>query len=152
MQLRWSYGVHLLAQADEETLVVNQQPAETEPLLGEPQSDATQNAQGSLSRPKSRVSFTIDSDQTPGSSPKAQLSHLPQSPPVPSSSTTLQVPTEQDFARPKPGRRQTTFRGERAVCSVYSRVLNGIFRFLLFPCNSCKVARQHCFSCHIHGW
>ncbi|CAE6386351.1 hypothetical protein RSOLAG1IB_02537 [Rhizoctonia solani AG-1 IB] len=110
MILRWSYGVHLLAQADEETLVVNQQPAETEPLLGEPQSDATQNAQGSLSRPKSRVSFTIDSDQTPGSSPKAQLSHLPQSPPVPSSSTTLQVPTEQDFARPKPGRRQTTFR------------------------------------------
>ncbi|CAE6427043.1 unnamed protein product [Rhizoctonia solani] len=110
MILRWSYGVHLLAQADEETLAINEQPTETEPLLSEHQEGTAQTAQGSMSRPKSRVSFTVDGDQTPGSSPRAQLSHLPQPPAVLDPSPTLQVPTEQDFARPKAGRRQTTFR------------------------------------------
>ncbi|KAG8733779.1 hypothetical protein FRC11_002553 [Ceratobasidium sp. 423] len=39
MILRWSYGVHLLAQADDETLAANEQPAETEPLLYEDRAD-----------------------------------------------------------------------------------------------------------------
>ncbi|KAF8761606.1 RNA-binding protein [Rhizoctonia solani] len=95
---------------DEETLAINEQPTETEPLLSEHQEGTAQTAQGSMSRPKSRVSFTVDGDQTPGSSPRAQLSHLPQPPAVLDPSPTLQVPTEQDFARPKAGRRQTTFR------------------------------------------
>ncbi|KAH7344921.1 auxin efflux carrier [Rhizoctonia solani] len=110
MILRWSYGVHLLAQADEEILAVNEQPDETEPLLHEDQADGTEAAQGSISRPKSRVSFTVDPTETPGSSPRASLSRLPQPPAVLSSSPSLQVPTERDFARPKPGRRTTTFR------------------------------------------
>ncbi|CUA76789.1 putative transporter C5D6,04 [Schizosaccharomyces pombe 972h-] [Rhizoctonia solani] len=105
MILRWSYGVHLLAQADEETLAANEQPVETEPLLYE-----DRVAQGSISRPKSRVSFTVDPSETPGSSPRASLSRLPQPPAVLDSTPTLQVPTEQDFARPKVGRRTTTFR------------------------------------------
>ncbi|EUC66737.1 endoplasmic reticulum auxin efflux carrier protein [Rhizoctonia solani AG-3 Rhs1AP] len=110
MILRWSYGVHLLAQADEETIATNEQPVETEPLLYEDRADAIQTAQGSTSRPKSRVSFTVDPSETPGSSPRASLSRLPQPPAVLDASPTLQVPTEQDFARPKPGRRTTTFR------------------------------------------
>ncbi|CAE7093166.1 unnamed protein product [Rhizoctonia solani] len=110
MILRWSYGVHLLAQADEETHATNEQPAETEPLLYEDRADTIRAAQGSLSRPKSRVSFTVDPTETPGSSPRASLSRLPQPPTIINSSPTLQVPTEQDFARPKVGRRTTTFR------------------------------------------
>ncbi|CAE6457488.1 unnamed protein product [Rhizoctonia solani] len=110
MVLRWSYGVHLLAQADEETLAANEQPDEVEPLLHDDQAIDAQAAQGSISRPKSRVSFTVDPTETPGSSPRASLSRLPQPPAVLNSSPTLQVPTERDFARPKPGRRTTTFR------------------------------------------
>ncbi|CAE6437332.1 unnamed protein product [Rhizoctonia solani] len=110
MVLRWSYGVHLLAQADEETLAANEQPDEVEPLLHDDQVVDAQTAQGSISRPKSRVSFTVDPTETPGSSPRASLSRLPQPPAVLNSSPTLQVPTERDFARPKPGRRTTTFR------------------------------------------
>ncbi|CAE6504940.1 unnamed protein product [Rhizoctonia solani] len=109
MILRWSYGVHLLAQADEETLAVNEQSVEAQPLLDEDRADAIQAAQGSISRPKSRVSFTVDHTETPGSSPRASQSRLPQPPAVLNSSPTLQVPTDQDFARPKVGRR-TTFR------------------------------------------
>ncbi|KAJ1311361.1 hypothetical protein OPQ81_009854 [Rhizoctonia solani] len=110
MVLRWSYGVHLLAQADEETLPLNEPPVETEPLLYEDRTDAIQAAQGYISRPKSRVSFTVDPAETPGSSPRAPLSRLPQPQGSLDSSPTLNVPTEQDFARPKIGRRTTTFR------------------------------------------
>ncbi|KDN50099.1 hypothetical protein RSAG8_01435, partial [Rhizoctonia solani AG-8 WAC10335] len=95
MILRWSYGVHLLAQADEETLAVNEQPPKD--LSRDP------------CKPKARVSFTVDHTETPGSSPRASQSRLPQPPAVLNSSPTLQVPTDQDFARPKVGRR-TTFR------------------------------------------
>lgn len=117
MILRWSYGVHLLAQADEETFTANAGSTETDPLITQDESETVHASpdfsQGSISRSKSRLSVTFDStaddNQSAGSSPRASLSRLPQ--PLAFHSgrqTSLTVPTEQDFARPKPARRRTT--------------------------------------------
>ncbi|KAF8609325.1 hypothetical protein BDV93DRAFT_518164 [Ceratobasidium sp. AG-I] len=112
MMLRWSYGVHLLAQADEETLAADSAETENDPLLGR---DGDETAQGSpnepLARSKSRLSVTFDSSaderQSPSSS-NASLSRLPPQPPaLIETNSKLKVPTEQDFARPRPTRKTT---------------------------------------------
>ncbi|KAG9103277.1 hypothetical protein FRC06_011514 [Ceratobasidium sp. 370] len=116
MMLRWSYGVHLLAQADEATSTVNENTTETSPLLDGQDEDETTvhgSPDATLPRSKSRLSVTFDStaeeNLSPRSSPSASLSRLsPRPPSLVDANSKLKVPTEQDFARPKLGRRITT--------------------------------------------
>ncbi|KAG8744886.1 hypothetical protein FRC10_009256 [Ceratobasidium sp. 414] len=114
MMLRWSYGVHLLAQADEGTTTVNENTTETSPLLGGlDEDDATvHGSPNALPRSKSKLSVTFSStaeeNLSPRSSPSASLSRLPPQPPsLVDANSKLKVPTEQDFVRSKPGRRKT---------------------------------------------
>ncbi|QRV91348.1 transport protein [Ceratobasidium sp. AG-Ba] len=114
MMLRWSYGVHLLAQADEETITANDNVTETSPLLNQQDEDATLHGSpdATLPRTKSRLSVTFDStadeSMSPRSSPSASLSQLPPQPPnMVNTSSNLKVPTERDFIKPRPARRTT---------------------------------------------
>ncbi|KAG9127341.1 hypothetical protein FRC07_014751 [Ceratobasidium sp. 392] len=111
MMLRWSYGVHLLAQADEENLPVAGDTTEASPRSDVHDDETT--VYGTLPRSKSRASATFDSSAeetlSPRSSPSTSLARLPPQPPsLVETNSKLRVPTEQDFARPNMGLRKTT--------------------------------------------